>query len=145
LHTPADTTSLNLTGISCASERSCLAVGSGCVAGFSCSPQGLGSLLLHTADGGRHWKAAIAPAPPSGMCQAGGCPATVSLNAASCPSTQRCWVVGASGTILRTDTGGRSWTQDSTGTDIGLRGISCPSISHCYAVGDAGTILALGS
>ena len=78
-------------------------------------------------------------------CDIGGCPASVSLSIVACPTTQRCWVVGAVGAILRTVDGGVSWQQDQSGTDINLRGIACPGIFRCYAVGEGGAILGLGS
>jgi photosystem II stability/assembly factor-like uncharacterized protein len=136
-----------LSHIACASTRVCVSVGTGCTTGYSCAPQGFGSVILRTANAGSTWRETIPSLPASDrskLCDIGACPASVSLSTVACPTTQRCWVVGAVGTILHTVNGGVSWQQDQSGTDINLRGIACPGILRCYAVGEGGAILGLG-
>jgi len=65
----------------------------------------------------------------------------VRLQDLSMVSATRGYVVGDSGTILRT-TNGATWTQLTSGTTEGLRGVHFVSNSVGWAVGDNGTILA---
>jgi photosystem II stability/assembly factor-like uncharacterized protein len=58
-----------------------------------------------------------------------------------CPSVERCLLVAATGDILRSADGARSWSQTRPGTGSTLAGIACPSATRCYAAGQAGTLL----
>lgn len=55
------------------------------------------------------------------------------FSAISCPTTQACYAVGASGLIAATSDGGSSWRTNSSPTSASLTGVSCPSVSTCYA------------
>jgi alpha-tubulin suppressor-like RCC1 family protein len=66
------------------------------------------------------------------------------LNGVACPRPSTCVVVGASGTILRSTDGGRTWRRQPnpiSGTPNWLGGVACPSASTCVVVGASGTIL----
>jgi photosystem II stability/assembly factor-like uncharacterized protein len=146
LPTPASGTSIAFSNIACATIHSCVAVGTGCTTGYGCSPNGFGSTILRTNNGGKTWQETIPPLPPGDrpkLCDLTGCAQGVSLSRVACPSTQRCWIVGSLGAIFSTTDGGATWHPEHSGTDINLRGIACPTDLRCYAVGDAGVILAL--
>jgi hypothetical protein len=114
-----------LTTISChkvGSAADCIAVGA--------SPAGT-PVVVETHDSGLHWAFERLPTSMS------------AVNAISCPSAERCFLAGASGTahypeILSTDDGGSSWSQ------ISIRGVSrfaqapldtiqCPTTTFCLA------------
>ncbi|GIW40218.1 MAG: hypothetical protein KatS3mg076_0795 [Candidatus Binatia bacterium] len=55
------------------------------------------------------------------------------------------WVVGAFGTIARTEDGGASWHREPSGTVENLFGVDFVDSEHGWAVGRAGTILSRGA
>ena len=122
----------NLTAVSCASETSCTAVGTG---GTTFTT------LLTLAEhwNGTSWTVQATPRHPSGA-------TTASLSGVSCPSTRVCFAVGS-----LTISDGRHLVLASAGTGQGgppadlqptrrdhpsLTGVSCTSVSACTAVGN---------
>ena len=103
---PADVSSLS--GISCSSEMTCVAVG---------------SRVISTTDGGAHW---LDLGSPTG---------TTALSSVSCISATNCTAVGAAN-ILDTADGATSWTSQAVPGGIGsLVGVSCAGPANCEAVG----------
>ena len=148
----AGTSAVTMTGVSCASVSSCVAVGY--YSGISDAPETAGLLLT---DSGGTWTAATAPVPADALTA----PSTAEdaipgaeLTGVSCVSASSCVAVGGyvntsgyyGGTVL-TDAAG-TWTVTaapvpadakpaSPGTNSGenLNGVSCPSASRCVAAG----------
>lgn len=56
-------------------------------------------------------------------------------------SATRGVIVGASGTILRTDNSGDTWVSMNSGTVVSLRDVAFPHEDHAIALGDGGVIL----
>ncbi len=118
-----------LEGVSCASPRSCVAVG------FSEDASGVKAALSETWNGAA-WSISPAEAPP----QAG----SFSLSGVSCASSSACMAVGTytagkgdAGLAERWD--GARWSAQAsanTGFPEELIGISCPAAEECTAVGN---------
>jgi photosystem II stability/assembly factor-like uncharacterized protein len=106
-----------LSGVSCFTSMSCIAVGYGSD----------GGVILKTTDGGNTWTSEADPVPGA-------------LSGISCVlSTTDCYAVGNYdadlGVIIATTDGGSSWTsQTAPSGEDGLVGVSCPSTSTCIAV-----------
>ncbi|MBI3194141.1 MAG: T9SS type A sorting domain-containing protein, partial [Ignavibacteriae bacterium] len=66
---------------------------------------------------------------------------TTNLKSVSFININTGWVVGDSGTILKTTNGGTNWTQQASPTTVNLNGISMSSATSGWVVGDNGTIL----
>jgi hypothetical protein len=121
-----------LVGVSCASVRTCIAVG------FSTATTGESTTLAERWDGSR-WR--IQPSPvPAGTISAG-------LSGVSCPSPRACTAVGeffSSGQrelALAERWDGASWQVQPVPSPAGARqgselsAVSCPSADRCFAVG----------
>src|SRR6185436_4431461 len=107
------------------------------------------SLILHTADGGRTWKAQKSAVPPEKH-----------LFGVHALDARTAWVVGDWGAIAVTHDGGETWDDRSLGTavvkveespgrttttltdDVILYAISFPDAQHGFMVGEFGTVLA---
>lgn len=63
------------------------------------------------------------------------------LNGISCTDASTCWVVGASGKVYKTTTGGTSWTSETSGTANDLYSVSFYDANHGWASGASGTII----
>jgi hypothetical protein len=123
----------SLTGVSCTSTSSCVAVG------FEGGPSGnqQGSTPLAESWNGRSWTVVRTPV-PSGV-------EVASLSDVSCASQDVCEAVGQYGTAV--DAGaqalterwdGSSWTvQGTPGASGELSGVSCGSTTDCIAVGES--------
>ncbi len=116
--TPAGATQAALGTLSCASAKSCLAVG-------EFYRTGLQSHVLAESWNGTAWK--ILPGSGRG-----------SLNAVSCPSADQCTVVGAG--PLAESWNGTAWTTETVAsldgtTQSSLGDVSCSAASTCTAVG----------
>jgi photosystem II stability/assembly factor-like uncharacterized protein len=108
-----------LSGISCPSATSCIAVGA--------TTGGTGAVAA-TTNGGTTW---TAQSVPSG---------TGALSGVSCPSTTACLAVGSAGgdTVVATTNGGATWAAKPALAGVAtLLGVSCPSTTVCTAVGSA--------
>jgi hypothetical protein len=119
-----------LDGVSCASAKSCVAVGS--------YYTGSGGAALAESWNGKTWTAAR-PAEPKGS-------VTGELEKVSCPAVAYCVAVGTAasntaGQALSDVWNGKSWTRHavtppaSQKFDASLTGVACPSVKSCVAVG----------
>jgi photosystem II stability/assembly factor-like uncharacterized protein len=90
------------------------------------------NMVLETSDGGRTWT----PSPTS-------VPATLSLEAISCPTASDCWAsgvaAGTKGAILSTSDGGQTWTIDPLptiqgSTLVSVDVVTCPTVGACFAL-----------
>jgi len=113
----------DLNQIHCPTERTCFAVGGAPFIGGS-------AVFLQTVDAGAHWSRVFVP--------------TIEpLRSVHCTNASLCLVVGDNGTILKTTTGGRSWSVQTAGTaanrpwfwDVWMR-----DANSAVAVGNAGVI-----
>ena len=95
-----------LFGISCPTQSTCFAVGSG---GF----------MLRTTDAGTTWTPLA-----SGV--------TDSFLSISCPNTTTCFTADNNGIVLKTTDGGQTWTSQSLGQYFALNAIDCPTTLVCY-------------
>ncbi|MBO0816130.1 MAG: hypothetical protein J2P30_13440, partial [Actinobacteria bacterium] len=125
-----------LVGVSCASVRTCIAVG------YGAAPTGESTTLAERWDGSR-WR--IQPSPvPAGTVSAG-------LSGVSCPSPSACTAVGEftnSGQRelpLAERWDGTGWrvqpvpSPAGAGQNSELSAVSCPSATRCFAVGQYST------
>jgi hypothetical protein len=121
-----------LVGVSCASARTCIAVG------FGTATTGESTTLAERWDGNR-WR--IQPSPvPAGTISAG-------LSGVSCPSPRACTAVGEffgrgqRELALAERWDGRRWRVQPVPTPAGapqgseLSAVSCPAADRCFAVG----------
>jgi hypothetical protein len=118
-----------LTGVSCLSASSCVAVGS-----YETNP---GERALIERWDGTAWTLVASPNPG----------ASAGLSAVSCPSPSECFAVGSSsngsvGTTLIERWNGTAWTvvaSPNAGSDpnSGLFAISCATVTMCFAVGSS--------
>lgn len=107
-----------LSGVTCWSSLSCIAVGTVNGAGY----------VMTTTDGGTTWTPAGTPSGFTG------------LSAISCPASSTCFAVGSAagggGGIAVTTTSGSSWAVQAVPAGSGaLTSVSCVSTTHCVAVG----------
>lgn len=67
---------------------------------------------------------------------------TADLKGLTCPSTTRCLAAGASGTVIRSNDGGKTWGTASSGITgtPSLNAVSCADSDHCVVVGDTQAI-----
>jgi RHS repeat-associated protein len=112
-------------GVSCPASGTC----------YTSTEQG----ILRTTDGGAHWAAVVnfVSSPSSAS------------NAESCPGTLTCFMVGSTGQVYQTSSGGGIWLAGklpglgvNPGSEIGsdpstLEVVSCSSTSTCVAAGGA--------
>jgi hypothetical protein len=117
---PAGAADSLLRGVSCASVRACVAVGTEVTSGGAILP-------LAERWNGRSWT--LIPPAPGGP-----------LAAVSCSSASACTAVGGSGSPLAERWNGSTWTIQpipplSGATSTALNGVSCPSATACLAVG----------
>jgi hypothetical protein len=112
-----------LTGVSCPSPASCVAVG---------RPFGRGGSPFADAWNGRRWRALTAPIRPS----------QAELDAVSCWHADRCVAVGSgpAGSALAGLWNGRSWrwltaVSPPGASSSAFSSVSCPDATHCVAVG----------
>jgi hypothetical protein len=119
-----------LDGVSCASAKSCVAVGSY----YTDS----GGAALAESWNGKTWTASR-PAEPTGS-------VTGELEKVSCPASAYCVAVGTAASNTSSEAladrwNGKSWTRlpvtppASQKFDASLTGVSCPSVKSCVAVG----------
>lgn len=66
------------------------------------------------------------------------------LFSVSFPTEQQGWACGRWGTVLYTEDGGQSWTQQDSSTDYTLSSICFPDPQNGWAVGEGGTIIHTG-
>jgi photosystem II stability/assembly factor-like uncharacterized protein len=68
---------------------------------------------------------------------------TAALYDIACPTTARCYTVGAASTIRATRNGGTTWTAQSSGlgSAVTLSHIACPGPLTCYAIALPSTVL----
>lgn len=127
---PKGALSTDLLGDSCATAKSCVAVGS--------YDTPAGSAALAEAWNGASWTMARPPEPKGSV--------TGELLKVSCPSATDCLAVGLSGSntaesALADRWNGKSWTRTpvqppaSAKHDADLTGVSCTSAGNCVAVG----------
>jgi photosystem II stability/assembly factor-like uncharacterized protein len=84
-------------------------------------------IIMHTADGGRHWKRQT-----SGTDE--------KLHAITCTSENRCWAVGNNATILETRNGGQGWQKLQSGLTADLFAVEFVNDATGWAVGENGSI-----
>jgi hypothetical protein len=133
----------SLTGVSCKSATSCVAVGA-YTQNTSSGPTG--APLAETWNG-RKWTEARPPAPKGTLLSA--------LDAVSCVSAVKCVATGVSFTNLASvalieSWNGKSWSRMKAAALPGnplaeLTGVSCASANSCAAVGYAASTTGLGS
>jgi hypothetical protein len=130
LPAPAGSTGVILDGVSCATAKSCVAVGQY----FT----GTGAAPLAEAWNGRRWTIAKPPVPAGSV--------VGNLGKVSCPTAAYCVAVGdvaanAGSSVLADSWNGRTWTRmpvrppASGSADAALDGVSCTSPESCVAVG----------
>jgi len=130
LPAPAGSTGVILDGVSCATARSCVAVGQY----FT----GSGAAPLAEAWNGSRWTTARPPVPAGSV--------VGNLGKVSCPTAAYCVAVGdvaanAGSSVLADSWNGRAWTRmpvrppASGSADATLDGVSCTSPESCVAVG----------
>ena len=115
---------------------------------------GSGSILW-TADGGAQWRG-IATNPDTrsrtiasttnaertaATSQTSTQPTRPRLNAVSFVDNKRGWAVGASGTVVSTVDGGRTWRNQNSNTDVDLLDVKFTNANEGWAVGAEGTII----
>ena len=130
LPAPAGSTGVILDGVSCATAKSCVAVGQY----FT----GTGAAPLAEAWNGSRWTTAKPPVPAGSV--------VGNLGKVSCPAAAYCVAVGdvaanAGSSVLADSWNGRTWTRmpvrppASASADAALDGVSCTSPESCVAVG----------
>ena len=130
LPAPAGSTGVILDGVSCATAKSCVAVGQY----FT----GTGAAPLAEAWNGSRWTTAKPPVPAGSV--------VGNLGKVSCPAAAYCVAVGdvaanAGSSVLADSWNGRTWTRmpvrppASGSADAALDGVSCTSPESCVAVG----------
>lgn len=85
-------------------------------------------LLLHSADGGKHWQKW--PAATGEM-----------LTSIGFADSQHGFVVGRAGTVIATTDGGRTWQKQKTPTRQQLLAVSVIDDKRAWAVGSFGTVI----
>jgi hypothetical protein len=128
----------DITGVSCGSERLCVAVDGG------------GGMLSSTAPSTKAWRFADV-LPPTGDPQSDGATVvTYSFAAVSCASNQLCVAIdtafgvgdfgyeGAEANVSTNPTDSGSWDDTGIQTSENVSAISCPSTRLCIAVDDSG-------
>lgn len=130
-------TANDITGISCASADTCVAVGQDTV--VSEQDNLFSAYGLTTTDGAATWSVSTLS---GGTELAGG--NAPSLNAVSCFDTEHCVAVGVvtdtneyETAVIGTADGGTTWSDQATSVPTGspLEGVACVSASTCWAVG----------
>jgi hypothetical protein len=133
LPSPKGSVGVELNGVSCATAKSCVAVGTDLTTS--------GAQPVAESWSGGAWKPATPPDPKGSV--------TGTLSKVSCTSAAFCVGVGEYGTnsggsVLADSWNGRAWTRmtaappASSKNDAALTGVSCTSAKNCVAVG-AGT------
>ena len=110
---------------------------------FFVSPQigwtvGTQGTILHTQDGGVSWKKQVCPVTSTGRNTK---PTGVSLESVYFADALEGWIVGKSGTILHTVTGGREWLQQDSGTWQTLYDLAFWDREEGWIAGNGGTVL----
>jgi photosystem II stability/assembly factor-like uncharacterized protein len=132
----------DIDSISCPTTRMCVTAGDKVSAhgenGVISVPQdGENGVISVTQDGGKTWKNTVIPQ-------------ALFLDGVSCPSVNRCTVVGfgsmpihptTPGVVVTSTNGGRTWAKAVVpkGT-YGLRSVSCTSTGACVAAGGSGSL-----
>ncbi len=88
----------------------------------------VGSILAITRDGGASWEILHAPSPAE-------------LIHIDFVDDKHGWIVGADGTILRTEDAGDSWTKQTSGTTATLYHVNFRNEKEGWATGERGTIV----
>ncbi len=130
---PSPTGLTTLTGVSCPTSTTCVAVGAG--------PNG--TSIASSVWNGSSWTALTIPSPVIG-------PAGIpTLAGVSCSSATNCIAVGTdTGPIAEQWTGGSSWQQLSVPVPVptyNFAGVSCPTSTACVAVGGVGDTASLST
>jgi photosystem II stability/assembly factor-like uncharacterized protein len=102
-------------------------------------------LIVHTEDGGATWEEIHLPDDiklPESALEMGVFPGDILLYALSFPDADHGWVAGEFGAILKTEDGGKTWTQQTSGVEGSLFGIHFTDLNHGIAVGIDSVILA---
>lgn len=100
--------------------------------------------MIHTEDGGQHWTVQQVPPEiqlPESALDTGVDPGDVNLYAVSYADADHVWVVGEFGTIMVSDDGGRTFTQQHGPVESTLFGVSFADAQRGWAVGIDSTIL----
>jgi photosystem II stability/assembly factor-like uncharacterized protein len=105
--------------------------GVGCRA-VSDPPEICTPVVLKTADGGSTWKRVLEIDPRLGISWFTGIAAVGERSA---------WVVGASGTILKSVDGGATWIPQASNTTRHLSAVAAVDVETAWVVGEGGTIL----
>jgi len=87
-------------------------------------------VIIKTSDGGSNWSTVYVP----------GADDPRFFSTIHCPNAQTCYVVGDSGTILKTVDGGNAWFSQVSGTTHKLNSVFCVD-NTCYTAGDSATLL----
>ena len=123
-------------GLQDADSLSCVPGASCLVTGFlaTTAGHGQGTIVLST-DGGATWTPSSVPA-GTGQLQSAVCASMDSCVAAGTTSTTVSAVVPATGALLYSDDGGRTWVASTRKPPVDdIYGIACPSASTCVIVG----------
>jgi photosystem II stability/assembly factor-like uncharacterized protein len=88
----------------------------------------VGSLIIHTGDGGASWERQAAPVPSE-------------LIHLDFVNDDKGWIVGAGGTILFTRDGGKTWTKQEANTNATLYHVDFRNERVGWVVGERGTLL----
>lgn len=130
---PAGSLEVNLDGVSCATAKSCVAVG-------SYGPKSGAFAPVAESWNGTKWVPATPPAVKDSVFS--------QLSTVSCVSAARCFAAGfyavfnGGGSVLIESLTGKTWTRMNVPTPAGTRvaaltGVSCASANSCVAVGNA--------
>ena len=101
-------------------------------------------IIVHTEDGGATWTELGLPEGfklPEAAEEQGVLPNDALLYGLSFVDENTGWLSGEWGTILRTQDGGKTWTQENSGTEVTLFGIGFADKQNGVAVGIDATIL----
>lgn len=102
-------------------------------------------LIVHTEDGGATWEEIALPEDlvlPEVAVDMGVFAGDILLYELSFVDENRGWVVGEFGSILKTEDGGKTWKQQTSGIDTTLFGVHFTDANHGIAVGMDSVILA---
>lgn len=99
-------------------------------------------VILASTDGGRTWSPQFVCS--TSPCGAGNAQTVGALNSVSCSDDNTCKAVGAGGTIVSTQDGGRGWRVETAASPAGqrdLKSISCLPSRKCLVAGSGGIVL----
>lgn len=119
-----------ISGISCPSDGTCYADGTGCFSdqppGACSAPDGHGAIIIKTTDGGASWKIiAVFPRPHE---------RGPGLQTIECPSVTICYATGSSSVVFKTEDAGKTWTRLRVPGYYELDYPTCSSTRSCSIV-----------